>query len=980
MYPAAMIPLAVATGIALLFVGFLLVRRPSLRRLALRQIRRRPTEAMLVVLGSLLGTALIVASMTVGDSLDRSVRHSAYDVLGPIDETVSSASVPVGDAASNRLAPMADDSRVDGILTVRGDQSAVVHEQPSGLETEPRALVWELDFGAAARFGAPDASGLDVAAPGPDEVVINENLADSLNATTGDQVTFQFYGQPQQFTVADVVPAEGLAGMGVGAATNRDAFFQPGTLTSAASAVGREPVTTTLVSNRGGVEDGEQLTDQVEAAIRDDLGPLADRGAVVSTPKQEVLDAADQTGDSLGSLFLFIASFSIIAGVLLLVNIFVMLTEERKSQLGILRAIGMRRRRVTAEFAIEGSVYAAIAAVLGAALGLLVGRVVVVLAVSILNGWNQDNNQLAMVYDVRQASLVNGVCAGFLIAFAAVTLTSVRISRMNIIAAIRDLEPPHRRRGARHLLTMVSAILTALFVAASLPVVLDASSQGAGTYLFPALAAISAIPLLRLVMPPPVATTAVAVAVLIWGLVAHIVCPHIYDQASTSTYIVLGTMLSFAAIVLLSQHQAVLLRPLRRWIERPSESGLALRLAVAYPTARRFRTGATLAMYCLVVLVIVLLTQISAIIRAGTDQSVADASAGWAVRLDYNPSTPLTDPSTALTQAGLADQVDQVAPLSTAPAYGNDPLGRTNDPLPTIAVGLPYNLPSGPRLDSRLDGLPNDTAAWHLVLSDPSYVMVDSFYGSTGGPPGKPIEPGDTLTLTNPRTGEPTDFTIAGVVIDGTAFYGISGGEFRYPVLMGDATARATFGPDARRSSLLLATRPGVDVPALTDSLESSFLANGAVAADIKQTVRDSYAANTQFFQLMQGYLALGLFVGITGLGVVMVRAVRERRRTIGVLRALGFRATTVRRAFLLESTFIALEGVVVGTILGVLTTWLLYQNSPAFGSIDVAFSIWWGEIGLTVGAALLASVLATALPARRAARIKPALAVRVAD
>lgn len=93
--------------------------------------------------------------------------------------------------------------------------------------------------------------------------------------------------------------------------------------------------------------------------------------------------------------------------------------------------------------------------------------------------------------------------------------------------------------------------------------------------------------------------------------------------------------------------------------------------------------------------------------------------------------------------------------------------------------------------------------------------------------------------------------------------------------------------------------------------------------------MRNAYTANTQFFQLMQGYLALGLFVGITGLGVVVVRAVRERRRTIGVLRALGFRAKTVRRAFLAESTFIALEGVIVGTILGVLTTWLLYQNSP---------------------------------------------------
>ena len=40
------------------------------------------------MLGSLLGTTLIVTSLVVGDSLDRSVRQTAYDVLGPIDEVV----------------------------------------------------------------------------------------------------------------------------------------------------------------------------------------------------------------------------------------------------------------------------------------------------------------------------------------------------------------------------------------------------------------------------------------------------------------------------------------------------------------------------------------------------------------------------------------------------------------------------------------------------------------------------------------------------------------------------------------------------------------------------------------------------------------------------------------------------------------------------------------------------------------------------
>ena len=51
----------------------------------------------------------------------------------------------------------------------------------------------------------------------------------------------------------------------------------------------------------------------------------------------------------------------------------------------------------------------------------------------------------------------------------------------------------------------------------------------------------------------------------------------------------------------------------------------------------------------------------------------------------------------------------------------------------------------------------------------------------------------------------------------------------------------------------------------------------------------EGFTMTRQIFQLFQGYLALGLIVGIAGTAVVMVRAVRERRSQIGTLRALGF-------------------------------------------------------------------------------------------
>jgi putative ABC transport system permease protein len=152
------------------------------------------------------------------------------------------------------------------------------------------------------------------------------------------------------------------------------------------------------------------------------------------------------------------------------------------------------------------------------------------------------------------------------------------------------------------------------------------------------------------------------------------------------------------------------------------------------------------------------------------------------------------------------------------------------------------------------------------------------------------------------------------------------------------------------------------------------------VATPIAADVHRLFAANTAFFRLMQGFLAIGLLIGITGLGVVMVRAVRERRRTIGVLRALGCQAGTVERSFLWESGLVALEGTLLGAALGVLTTWLMYQKSSAFTGLDGGFPVEWAQIAVLAVLTLAASLLAAAGPARRAARIRPALAVRVSD
>jgi putative ABC transport system permease protein len=98
----------------------------------------------------------------------------------------------------------------------------------------------------------------------------------------------------------------------------------------------------------------------------------------------------------------------------------------------------------------------------------------------------------------------------------------------------------------------------------------------------------------------------------------------------------------------------------------------------------------------------------------------------------------------------------------------------------------------------------------------------------------------------------------------------------------------------------------------------------------------------------------------------------------VGVLRALGFQAAAVRAAFVVESAFVAVEGVLLGTVLALLCAWSI-TLTDAFGS-SLAFRIPFGSIGLLVAGTFVCALLTTAAPARSAARIRPAVALRLSD
>ena len=160
---------------------FILARRPILRRLAVRNAMRRPREALLVVLGSLLGAAIITGSAVVGDTMDSSIRQGARQHLGPIDELVLAQDAPEWRSLSGRLRSLPA-SKVDGVLQLATLDAPTTAGRAETLRSVPNSQVVAVDFESARVFGGdPASTGIRGVTPGAGHAAITTDLAQGLN-------------------------------------------------------------------------------------------------------------------------------------------------------------------------------------------------------------------------------------------------------------------------------------------------------------------------------------------------------------------------------------------------------------------------------------------------------------------------------------------------------------------------------------------------------------------------------------------------------------------------------------------------------------------------------------------------------------------------------------------------------------------------------------------------------------------------------
>jgi putative ABC transport system permease protein len=230
---------------------------------------------------------------------------------------------------------------------------------------------------------------------------------------------------------------------------------------------------------------------------------------------------------------------------------------------------------------------------------------------------------------------------------------------------------------------------------------------------------------------------------------------------------------------------------------------------------------------------------------------------------------------------------------------------------------------------------------------------------------------GEALRLEDPSTGTLRTVHVAGLVAD-ARYAGVD------HIYASDALARQLHAGRVVKSVLFVETAPGTNNDTTAAIIDGTHLANGVYARSFRRLADDRLSAERQFLNILAGYSALGLLSGAAALAVAMIDRVRERRRQLSMLRAIGCRRSTLRRALRIEAALIGVEGTFAGAVTAAVLAWRL-TTTGGLGDI-LSFSLPTAALAAIVGIGFVSTVAATTVAARRAGRLQPAAALRAEE
>ncbi len=941
---------------ALLVVGglFLLIyvplallawRRPLLARFAWREATRRRGQFALLVIGLMVGSASITASLIAADSSTQTLDYAFSQRLGAVDLTVTSpgsSSFP-SDIATKLAADPSLHPYVDGV-------QGGVELQASVSDLDQRlgksgVLLVGFDPGTQRRFGPyvlTDGRRLYGEQLALGDVVLSRDLASALDAKVGDRIRINT-GTGSGSADLRVYAISAL--YGPGAYGSPVATFM--TLGTAAMVTGDPGINVIRIAARGGTPSDTAPAQRAEAPLRAAVTRIPSAAPLVVSDVR--LDAAHQvqgqTAWNLGITLAF-SALTVLAATALIVNLVVALAEERRSRLAVLRALGLTRAGMVTLSVLEGALYSLVAAAVGVAAGVLAG---LYLAGQLWNTFVIDPGDLTflgfpMQIIVSPITLGLGFAAGSLVILATVAAAAYQTSRIAIAAAVRDLPEP---ASARQHPWIRAAVLAGLGAIGGALVLVDDPR----TRLIGGIALITTTgALARGRLPDRARVTLAGVLVSAWAVLSLAETKHLVsDLGILVSMVFLGVAVPAVG---LSIAAAANLKAIDRAVglvgTRLGLLQATLRPPLAYLSRRPVRTGLATSAFSLVLVFVSIL----AVVVASNSRDYSRDSAGYDLEVVTSASVPIQLPAEVEQHVSGRTTI----PMRLYQGPFSDPAGFGGGGSSTRALFYVFSAQAQDRgpvhLSSRDGRFSSDADVWQAVSANPRLVV---YIGSNGD------APGDLITVQGHNG--PINLRIAGDEASS-----ILNGIIASPATLADiATSPAG-------STVLLSLKPGSDARALARDVERSLFAQGVQAASIRDILDQDYASSIAYDTEYDVLLHMGLLVGVLALAMIGIRAAVERRRAIGILRALGYQPLRVLVGLVVEAGLTATMGVISGLGAGLLLGFVIV-NATLPGE---TFAVSYARVAVALAIVYGTVVVVTGPLAARATRMAPVEAIRL--
>lgn len=223
-----------------------------------------------------------------------------------------------------------------------------------------------------------------------------------------------------------------------------------------------------------------------------------------------------------------------------------------------------------------------------------------------------------------------------------------------------------------------------------------------------------------------------------------------------------------------------------------------------------------------------------------------------------------------------------------------------------------------------------------------------------------------------PRSDDAPPLTLVGITADARSFYTVTG--YGWSDLVGEPNQSYQFAVRTDQG----ATQDMIDriAHALPAPAEWSGDVQVESADEVRQAVSEGMTGDIDVFKyLLYGFAGVALIVGMIIIANTFTILVTQRRRQIGLLRAVGASTGQVRRRIVGEALLLGIAGSILGIGLGVgVAAIAAYLTGALFWGLSVSAV----EIGIAAGVGVLATLISALGPSLAATRVTPLEALQV--